>query len=346
MKIVSFHYPRNYGAFLQAYALQNVSLNAEHIDFIPGIGLSVGEYGRKKAPFFWRVVAFFRWLKKDHKFFPEIKKLRRTFRCRNESDLKKMKISCNEVLVAGSDQIWNPALISLQESIYFLNFGEESCRRIAYAASLGVKSWPDSFVLKVLPFLRKFDAISVREESSVAYLNSLGLRNVASVCDPTLLHDVDFYRKRFLLFKKEEKKPFVYKIREPMPENVQSLLTKGAVVVDLKEQKSIKSVTEWLMNIENASFVITDSFHGTVFCLLFHKPFLVIPNRKSLTGMNERFETLLSKTYLHYRCLSCEESKTELMEKLHAVIDWNAVDAIINEWRKSSIDWLKRAMGN
>lgn len=345
MKIVSFHYPRNYGAFLQAFAMQNVVSCAEHVNFIPGIELSVGDAGRKKMPFFWRFVAFFRWLKKDHLFFPEMNELRKTKLCKSVKDVKKLEMPCDEILVAGSDQIWNPDFISMQEDVYFLNFGEKSCRRIAYAASLGVKSWPKSFESKVLPFLKRFYAISVREESSVDYLKSIGLTNVSCVCDPTILHDADFYRKRFRLRKGNETKPFVYRIREEIPENLWSFLSKS-VIVDLRQKKELPSVSCWLSFIENASFVITDSFHCAVFCILFHKNFLVIPNTSKKKGMNERFLTLLKKMDLEYRSLTINETTQEISDKLNMIVNWDEVEIKLNLWRTESMKWLNDVMKN
>ena len=260
---------------------------------------------------------------------------------------KRRSSSATIVFIAGSDQIWNPKCIQNLTNEYFLNFTPDSCKRISYAASLGMKQWPKDFEQRVLPMLQRFDAISVREESSVPYLTSLGLKNVVCVCDPTILHKSDFYKEQFPATKVyKEEYAFVYKIREQIPKAVQEIFPNKVITVDLQKRKSLVSVTDWLSNIDNAKFVVTDSFHCAVFCILFHKPFLVIPNQSTGKGMNERFATLLGKTSLEYRCLSCEESTEQVLEKLNSPIDWGHVDAVLEEWRTYSGNWLKNALEN
>lgn len=341
---VTFHSSKNYGAFLQAYSLQNKT-NGKIIRFLPHFLYYVGLNGRKSFPFFWPFVAFFRFIKKSKKKLPEYKQLSLTARIKSIPVLKKQFFHKRASLIVGSDQIWNPCPILAD--LYFLNFGHPSAKRISYAASLGMKQWPKDFEQLVLPMLQRFDAISVREESSVPYLTSLGLKNVVCVCDPTILHKSDFYKEQFPATKVyKEEYAFVYKIREQIPKAVRETFPNKVITVDLQKRKTLVSVTDWLSYIDNAKFVVTDSFHCAVFCILFHKPFLVIPNQSTGKGMNERFATLLGKTSLEYRCLTCEESTEQVLEKLNSPIDWGHVDAVLEEWRNFSANWLKNALEN
>lgn len=344
---ITFHYPQNYGAFLQASAVQKkLDLNTTTLNFIPNYQYSVGPRLKAKAPFFWRIIALFRNIKRSKNYFPEYSKLNKTnLYNTSEEVFKEYKDANKSVFIVGSDQIWNPRFISERENLYFLNFGHPSAKRISYAASLGMKQWPKDFEQLVLPMLKRFDAISVREESSVPYLTSLGLKNVVCVCDPTILHKSDFYKEQFPATKVyKEEYAFVYKIREQIPKAVQETFPNKVITVDLQKRKNLVSVTDWLSNIDNAKFVVTDSFHCAVFCILFHKPFLVIPNQSTGKGMNERFATLLGKTSLEYRCLTCEESTEQVLEKLNSPIDWGHVDAVLEEWRTYSANWLKNAL--
>lgn len=344
---ITFHFPRNYGAFLQAFAIQKkIGLNTTTLNFIPNFKYSVGPRLKAKVPFFWNIIAMFRNIKRSKNYFSEHSKLNKTNLYKTSEEVfKEYKGAKNNVFIAGSDQIWNPNFISEREDIYFLNFSPYSSKRISYAASLGMKQWPKDFEQQVLPMLQRFDAISVREESSVPYLTSLGLKNVVCVCDPTLLHKGDFYKEQFPATKVyKEEYAFVYKIREQIPKAVRETFPNKVITVDLQKRKTLVSVTEWLSYIDNAKFVVTDSFHCAVFCILFHKPFLVIPNQSTGKGMNERFATLLGKTSLEYRCLSCEESTEQVLEKLNSPIDWDHVDAVLEEWRTYSANWLKNAL--
>lgn len=348
--IATFFNSHNYGAFLQAFSLQKEVKESYFVNFIITkrflMDLAVGCRLKKVFPFFWKFFALWRLRKFKQSFFSELQLLSTTKSCYCSEDASAI-ISDAESLITGSDQVWNPNFINKMENLFFLNGGKVKCLRISYAASLGMKEWPKPFEQKVLPMLKRFDAISVREESAVSYLTSLGLKNVVCVCDPTLLHKGDFYRKEFPYKNVEEDFSFVYRIREVIPDVVQNILLPQNREIWLSKPRRwrLPSVTQWLQNIDNAKFVVTDSFHCAVFSILFHKPFLVIPNRSTGKGMNERFATLLGKTGLEYRCLTCEESSEEVLQKLNTPIDWEHVDAILEEWRTYSANWLEKALG-
>lgn len=343
--IVTFFPNNNYGCLLQAFALQ-IKVNAEIISFEPSYWYLSNI--RNKFDFLHIAAGLFRFFFR-HFSLKSLKenKIISSSIFHNISELEQVTF---DVLIAGSDQIWHSQCLAQQRGgfrFYFLNFGKRTIKRISYAASISQKQWPKDFEQKVLPMLRRFDAISVREESAVSYLTSLGLKNVVCVCDPTILHKGDFYRKEFPYNRIEEEFSFVYRIREVVPDSVQSILLPQNKEIWLSKQWRwrLPSVTQWLQNIDNAKFVVTDSFHCAVFCILFHKPFLVIPNRSTGKGMNERFATLLGKTGLEYRCLTCEESSEVALQKLNTPVDWEKVDAILEEWRTYSADWLEMALG-
>lgn len=342
---VTFAHKPNYGAFLQAYSLQKLLRICNYIaNEKPQLKHFVSFKRRNQIKLIWKTLAFYRWLKERRIHINKKNKLR-IFKPSIFS--LKFNFECFDVYLCGSDQVWNPNFISEREEIYFLDFAPPSAKRISYAASLGMKQWPKDFEQRVLPMLQKFDAISVREESSVPYLTSLGLKNVVCVCDPTILHTGDFYRREFPGAKiPKNEYAFVYKIREQIPEAIRQILPKNTVTVDLQKKRTIVSVTDWLGLIDHAKFVVTDSFHCAVFCLLFHKPFIVLPNNSTQQGMNERFATLLGKTGLEYRCIGKNDSSEEISEKLNAPVDWAEVESILQEWRTYSANWLKNALEN
>lgn len=338
IKILTFYYPKNYGAFLQCFALQYAT-QGYVVDFVPNWKFFIGKK-TERIPILKYFLGQWRRFKEQAKF-PELKKL----------TLK--KIEKNEdfnIFIAGSDQVWNPRCIQNLSNIYFLDFLSPKAKRISYAASLGMDHWPKDFEDKVIPMLQKFSAISVREESSVSYLTSLGLKNIECVCDPTILHSKTFYQKEFGLKQASPKKIFIYRIREKITstmEDFSDLLKERGyekTTVDLQKSSTLCSVTDWLNNIYNASCVITDSFHCAVFCILFHRPFLVIGNQSTSKGMNERFQTLLGKTGLLYRFLPENPSMNILQDIFNRPIDWHSIDEIVEEWRNHSIKWLKESL--
>lgn len=347
--IFTFNYAVNYGAFLQTFALENFSSDFKTADLSPSVKFAiwrkVEDRNKRKLPFFWIVLALYRYLKSRKKVkqpFSEIEKLHLTPQIMKLSHKHCSNLLDGSIAICGSDQIWNPEFIKGREKFFFADVANFS-KRISYAASLGVPKWPEEFKAKVLPLLKKFDAISVREESSVKYLLSLGIKNVVCVCDPTILHKAEFYRENFQVIPvMHQRYTFVYRIREAIPNNLQGLL--GNYVEVCLDRKEIPSISQWLSFIDNAEYVVTDSFHCVVFCVLFHKKFVVLKNNTSLKGMNERFSNLLGRLGLEYRCLNFSESSTEILDIISKKIDWEWVDSTLDEWRNYSSNWLKRAL--
>ena len=263
---------------------------------------------------------------------------------KNWNNPKVRKYLDNSVAIIGSDQIWNPKMIEGMENVYFAGIADFS-KRIAYAASIGMKEWPDSFKSRIITRLKKFDAISVREQSAVKYLNSIGIENVAWVCDPTLLNKGDFYKKKFGVKREYAYKyVFRYVIREKIPASFFNFIDGQVISVNAGNRNNFVSVSEWLSFINYSEYIVTDSFHCVVFCLLFHKNFIVVLNKSRGAGMNERFFSLLGKTNLMYRCVDVEDSLNMVKDKLFTEIDWNNIDFILENWRKESLDWLNNAL--
>lgn len=346
---ITFFNALNYGAFLQCFALQRQIVHSRVLAIKQNNLLCVQKQTKERHPVLWPFIVFYHYTKKHlHRIInPLFKDWRniQSLECLNISECESV-LKAGSIIVVGSDQVWNPDFTPNLEDFYFANFSGNHIHRISYAASLGKNRWPEEFEKKVTPLLQKFDAVSVREESSVSYLNELGVKDVTCVCDPTILHKADFYRKNFRYKRIHGEYTFVYRIRENVPNSIRSILCNHVKEVYLKDEKTIVSVSKWLQYIDCSKFVVTDSFHCVVFCLLFHKPFLVILNRAKQVGMNERFSTLLGKVGLDYRCLSGKENPSTLNKLLNAEIDWNKVDLIIDAWRQSSLNWLKKHLIN
>ena len=340
---ITFYKALNYGAFLQCFALQKKieksNVLAIRQDFLSHI--------KKQHPFIWPIFLVLFYLKKNIKkiiipLLNDWQKIK-SIECSNFSECESV-LKEKSIIVIGSDQVWNPDFTPNMEKFYFADFAGNKIHRISYAASLGKNRWPEEFEKKVIPLLKKFDAISVREETSVSYLKELGIKDVVCVCDPTILHKADFYRSNFCYKQIPSEFIFVYRIREKISNSIQSIFCNQVNEVYLQNRKSIVSVSKWLQYIDCSKFVVTDSFHCVVFCLLFHKPFLVILNQSKKIEMNERFSTLLGIVGLEYRCLVGNENPEKIEKLLNTVIDWQKVDLILDEWRKKSSNWLKQSL--
>lgn len=248
-----------------------------------------------------------------------------------------------DAFVVGSDQVWRPRYSPSILNFYldFLDDIKSPAKRIAYAASFGVDDWEYSSELteQCRSLAQKFDSISVRERSAVALCrDKLGVSG-EWVVDPTLLLEPADYEPLISECEKNANAGCVLSyVLDPAPEK-RSIAESvgravGANVFSIKPEYSITqvrakdiakcqfpSVESWLQAFHDASFVVTDSFHGTVFSILFNKPFIAVGN--SARGM-ARFESLLSQFGLTDRLV---ESPEEVSPKLvQSQIDWEAVN--------------------
>lgn len=253
-----------------------------------------------------------------------------------------------EAVVVGSDQVWSPwANVPIDFlGNMFLDFVPDfKGKRVAYAASFGGGEWTytPEWTEKCSRLAKKFDAISVREESGVKLCKEhLGVE-AKHVLDPTLLLTAEDYVKllptsqvqsdylfAYILDASAEKKIFLQEVAEKLGLR---LVIKGAND-DLKWEDSIEG---WLLDIKNAAFVVTDSFHGSVFSIQFHRPFLSIINNKRGA---DRFTSLLGKLGLLDRLIN----ETAKIEDISNEINWQTVENRLNVEREVSMNYLKEAL--
>ncbi|KAA1174659.1 polysaccharide pyruvyl transferase family protein [Marinobacter salinexigens] len=345
----------NYGGLLQAWALQtylekigceveildrrveSVGWNSLKVHLLNLARLMLGRIkslpSERRQAWAWAELAAFR----DHqlKMSPRIvseHKVREYYRERNF-----------DVFVVGSDQVWRPRYSPSILNFYLDFLDDIRCpaKRIAYAASFGVDNWEYSPKLtgKCKNLARKFDAISVRENSGVDLCqDKLGV-SAQCVADPTFLLERAEYESLISKCESYSNPGRVLSyVLDPAPEkrsiarDVGRLL--GSEVFSIKPEYSVTDVRakdllkcrfpgveRWLLAFRDARFVVTDSFHGTIFSILFNKPFITVGN--STRGL-ARFESLLSQFGLVERLV---ESPTEIpLGLVQRQIDWEAVN--------------------
>ncbi|MEP2774904.1 MAG: polysaccharide pyruvyl transferase family protein [Luteolibacter sp.] len=257
----------------------------------------------------------------------------------------------HDLLVCGSDQIWSPSLQFGLDPAYFLNFGSDRTRRISYAPSFGNAALPDLKAAGASKLISRLDSISVRESSGLRLVEEICGRQATQVVDPTAL--LDSYDE---IIKPPSDVPenyiFCYALRtdDGVRESANQLSSlTGLPVITPKNAHSrwapIGRIChpgpgEWLGLIRNSRYVVTNSFHGTMFSLLLNKPFVVaaIPGKKA--GLNDRMISLLEAAGLGDRLVSCHDEKT--VRKLHDTpIDWAAVNQRLATMRASSEQFLE-----
>ena len=334
--ILTFHNAVNYGAVLQCYALSSFLRKS-------GCNVSVINYCNKDLLSCYKVFDRHRFIKRStplnmvNRFFTELSLF--PYRIRRDIQFSKFieeefnlldptpdNMATLDLIVIGSDQVWNTKLTKGFDSYYWGNFRRaKDARLISYAASIE-EFWDsnDDGVAKNL--LRNFDAISVREAKAVNRISKLLPRDdVELSVDPTLLIDKSLWSKiakgpsirdPYILVYQVRSSERVSKIAELVARTLSlKIIYLSANVADLNSCCCHgASPQEYLGLFEHASFVVCSSFHGTVFSMIFEKPFISV---KLNDGKDSRVESLLLKVNAHHRFLSnCEEVKQlkDLME--------------------------------
>lgn len=344
--ILTFHDAINYGAVIQAWALQTTLQHMGHI-------VSIIDYRRGARPklpwalgLLWRTIRYdFSLMRKEIPFW--------WFRMRHLNETRKGS-SVTECLggrvdavVVGSDQVWNPIyLIDNNGSIdrnYFLGNVPDGCRRIAYAASMGEAKF-GAYTNEVKEMLRRFTGISVRERFAQSVLYGMGLTKIDVVPDPTLLllrRDYDTIanrngaggsRRRIFTYALGEIKKCMRELIVELELDSESV---GRVVVlrDYCIEKHSRihrvypSPSQWLSEIRLADLIITDSFHCMIMAIIHHKPFRMI--YKTLEPMtNDRMKTTLDIL--------------GIIDTEHP--NWESVDFRLEEYRDVGLQYLRRML--
>lgn len=256
--------------------------------------------------------------------------------------------------IVGSDQVWRPAFSPCLKTFYLDFVKKESTKKIAYAASFGVDFWEADKGLtpKLSDYAKKFNAISVREESAIQVCSSYLNVNAIQTLDPTMLLNTQHYRK--IVESAGEaadignNKICVYVL--DMDRNIRAIINTISEFKQLQifrigspKKKGFPSIESWINGFDKSDFVITDSFHGTVFAILFNKPFICIGNEGR--GLS-RFRSLLSMFGLTSRFVLKTEKIESIREKIESDIDFNTVNKILLQQRILSESFLINALNS
>lgn len=270
----------------------------------------------------------------------------------------KCKDNYSSVLV-GSDQLWLPGNIAAD--YYTLNFVPETVNSIAYATSFGQSRLPKDSTKKAEIFLKRIKHIGVREESGQKLVREIINRDVPVVCDPTLLFTGDEWMKI------QEKEPLVkgkyilcYFLGNNPPHREFSKRLKAEteckIVALTHLDEFVKSdegyadetpydidPADFLNLVRNAEYVCTDSFHCTVFSILYKKKFFAFRrySRNTIHSTNSRLDTLFSMSGISGRMLSGNEN---ISDCLNIEVDFDVVHENLEKIRQKSYDYLINAL--
>lgn len=318
----------NYGACLVGYAMEKA---VEKLGYMPSTVYFIPENAFEKV-------------KKQNPFSDFRNKfLHMTTVCRNKADLQRINRAFTQFII-GSDQIvrhpWH------MDFVYYLDWLDDSKKRISYAASfgisgLGMNAEEEGYARECLD---KFCAFSVREHSGAAIMKRHFGREVPVLCDPTLLLDAADYQQ---IIDKEnqglvlpEEEYVAYYFLDEKPAVLADFMERYPVVDAYRNEIGrYRSFGQWLNIIKNAKYVITDSYHGSIFSIIYRRQFVVLTTK---SRGNDRLETLML-TIGTSRLIA---DRTNLTEKVlfGTPMDYSRVAERIADARQLGYEYLRAAL--
>ena len=319
----------NYGAVMQNFALQQA---------IRKIGFNPITIDRHiKVPFFYFILSTIKTIllffipQKRRKFYTRIVMRNGSFEHFINQHIQKTRPVCKcdrdiinenelEAIVVGSDQVWRPKYNQNLDDSYLDFAKKSSIKKIAYAASFGDEKWEYTSrqTKKYRKLISVFSFVSTREISGVGLCKKYFDINAQEVADPTLLLDIKDYLnicKDIPIEKSKYIAAYILDMTQEKKENLEKLAKEKGLPIRLfsAESNASLSIPEWIASFRDATYVVTDSFHGTVFSILFHKEFQCFFNKER---GNSRFQSLL--------------------ERYHS--------GTLDDFRKKSFDYLRDAL--
>ena len=371
--ILTFHFSDNFGALLQAYALQEwLSQKGHDVHFLNYHPLHVEQGGSFQVPTnsqaikanlktLYLKISYFIYKyfgnKTQARLFEEFR--RETLgvistTIRDSVDLGAAS-SNFDLLITGSDQIWSPSVQFGFDSAYFLKFAPSGRpRKISYAPSFGRDSFGDKELNELLPLLNSLDSISVRESSGIEIVKKASGRIADCVPDPTFL--IEDYRPLINSSTSDfSKHIFCYALRTG--DGIRQTAERASQFYGAKIRSPYNrhrrwreigttihpGPKDWLSELATAEFVVTNSFHGTAFAILLKRPFVVVGLPGFRKQLNSRAMHLLAQHDLTQRFIPYEE--IENCEQIfRQPIDWQAVTQRQNELRLKGTEYLEREL--
>ena len=361
--LVTFYHIHHYGALLQAAAteraVESLGSQCEIIDYYVNQdnGLFRKPTGVGSAAADAHTALHYKALKARYQRFETFAKDHLRVSAHRFESLEELRSAVlpYDLILSGSDQIWNPKIFpdGRFDPVFFGAFSQR--RRIAYAPSFGIPHIPEGMEEELRGYLKQFSHISVRERQGLRIVKDLTGQEVPVVLDPTLLLTRDQWSAMaappglsggyilcYCISRPGALAPYIHQLAEKTGLPVvqlcgirQKIHPRARCVLDA-------GPAEFLSLFQNASYVCTNSFHGTVFSVQFQKPFFtaVAPGELAEPESSRTF-SILSRLGLTERIIG--KGDTAGWED---AIDWTAVESRLDLARQSSLDYLRAALAD
>ena len=363
--ILTLPFNNNYGGYLQAYALMTILKREGHeveliyrrhnripIPLSKKVTISLKNIvkvliGRKVASIIPNEEKAFRFQGASMMPFLDSNIIPKSKPLYSSKEFNEYVSGRYDAVIVGSDQVWRPEYGPGIRDYFFCGIPDSDLIRLSYAASFGTDKPQFNIDEKkdCGNALSKFRAVSVRENSGLEALKAFGCvfkTTPQVVLDPTLLLDKEDYNH---IIKDEKKSPSMGKVfcyvldTSPVKEDIINgicgqLNKEKYAIADIQNNKvTLPSIESWLSAIRDSDFVITDSFHGMVFSVIFRKDFLVCPNIKRGA---DRFTSFLQQLGLEDRIVDSVDSINV------SPINWENVQHLLSEKKYKSFDFIKK----
>lgn len=362
--IFTYHRPYNYGAVLQSLASLNafdsMGIRIKIVDYRdPRIEyerhyiktpVNFSPYEIKKAI---RAIYLLPVEVKRHLAFDlfERKNYKLTSACKSLEDIEKVCADA-DFLISGSDLIWNWELNKVPSPVFFLQFFlKKKVSRISYASSMGSRYIPDDLVQTYKKYLESYNKISVREESCKSILEKLTDKEIQVVLDPVLLFDHEYWNRYRESIKLPEKYICVYDVEyNPELDNivkyVHSILKIPVVHFGYRKryvnnEKFMYTVGpgKFLDILSHSQIVITNSFHGVAFSIIYNRNLWCVPHSTRGARMIDLMNKLGMDDRIVYN-LNSDMKKDRALDN----INYESINKKLDEWRALSWSFIKEAL--
>ena len=357
--IITYHCSNNYGAQLQAYALRRVIQKLGHKAEV----LDCNTVGKGKI-FTWSLHSLRAFLgslrnnilslvseRERHRLFHDFSQtmIGLSKPCLTKRELDE-KSRCYDFMITGSDQVWHPQICEGQ-TCFFLDLPIKGEQKISYAPSFGVPDYNADEVNRYMPFIKGIKHLSVREEQGRKIIKKYTGRDAKLVLDPTMLLTYEEWDD-IAISPKYKDYLFYFTILDE-PDGADDMVRRMAKERGLKIVRigGVRDIAkpgfinarasgprEFLGLIRGASFIVTSSFHGSVFSILYEKEFLSICNNNN---RNSRLETLMSNLGLSNYLV--HDVQTYSIQS-YQCIDYNNVNKTLHRLREDSMSFLNNAI--
>ncbi|HDY7843640.1 TPA: polysaccharide pyruvyl transferase family protein [Vibrio vulnificus] len=353
MRVATLTLPlrNNYGGIIQAYALQKVFQSLGHETKLINNGILSSKSGMS----YYLSLLKSKLITRKANLAPCLEsfvndEIELTEKINSNNDFYNGKLHCFDAYIVGSDQVWRSDYTCKLDE-YALSFVPENKKKLSFAASLGNDelSLTNDEIIKFKKHLDSFDFISVRESSSIDVMRSVLAVEAYLALDPTLFITKELYsnliEKRksnydttgavfsYLLDKDKSKIEFVNKVARL--KNLNCMIFNDGV-----NDNIVQPMEDWLNGFKNASYIVTDSFHGVIFSIIFNKKFLAIGNVKR--GLS-RFQSVLGLFSIE-KLLVTDIDNLDL-SVLDKEPDYNHINGVIDLMTKHTLNKFTEKLG-